>query len=353
MPDVLGNNYLHRLKNVRNLHSDEGLLDYKLQWPAFLPLYDVSPVIHSCPIGLHMIVWGSKGPIKARLYDRLSASSYLGPLLSNEVPHYVHYGENGFDATKKVPSDCFSETTLGEGEYLFVPATMLVSFDCDTATENNVLLRSCFADASNLKEFRSLLAVEAKISFGSREWLTEIDRLSFDYSLSRSPPELPLISAESGATAEVTRDVEQKPAGKRRNRGGGMRGMYASLFMSIQLPVTVADYFNHTDVSDLALWNNLVTTLTLPTPSIPRFVDVGLNSAVLEWDSGFSPSSLDKTAFGFTLNVCEASDRDSCYEHTFDSTELVTYVSKVDPEISVFKTTVKKYLKPSKEYIAR
>jgi hypothetical protein len=242
MPAILANDYLRRWSPREGAGAGAGagagepLLDYTSHWPAFLPLYDVSPPVHTCPLGLHMLVWGARGEggVTARLFDRAS-SGRLGVSLGQDVPHYLHYATSGFSPA--LPPAAYSETSLGQGEFLFVPRTMLASFDSGPSADSSVLLRSCFADASNLKDVRAMVALEAQLEPSSRPWLAEIDRRAFDLSLARHPAEPALLSGRGAGAAAAPPGAEaapEKKGGSRRSRGGGgMRGRlcYAVLYM--------------------------------------------------------------------------------------------------------------------------
>lgn len=107
------------------------------------------------------------------------------------------------------------------------------------------------------------------------------------------------------------------------------------------------------DLNDISQWNTLITSLTLPIPSPPRFTNVGLKSANIEWSSYFAPSKIDKTAFGFTLSVCEVENKNICFERTYEREKLAERFSKEDADIIVFGTKLEEFLTPSQEYIAR
>lgn len=170
-----------------------------------------------------MVVWGAKGSIKARLFDTSSAQQVLRPSLGSDIPHYIQYGESGF--APKVPSGSFSETTLEEGLFLFVPRTMVVSFDSRSAGDNNALMKSCFVDASNLMHVREMIALEAKMAPSSYLWLSEIDTLSFEYAVTRNPIAQPLIPGGTSLEATTLTESVSNKKPDRRNRGAsGMRG---------------------------------------------------------------------------------------------------------------------------------
>lgn len=222
MPRIVGNDYLPRWTAARELFRDEGaLLNYRTHWPAFLPLYDVTPMVHRCPVGLHMVVWGARGPVKARLFDVATASHLLKPSLGSDVLHYFQYAESGFATDPEL----YSETILEEGQFLFVPQTMLASFDSGASSSNNALLKSCFVDASNLKDVREQIAMEAAVAQSSRIWLKEIDHLSFSYIMTRTPADFPMLGGGDVA-ADGTDDIGAEKKSGRRNRGSGMRGKF-------------------------------------------------------------------------------------------------------------------------------
>jgi hypothetical protein len=106
-------------------------------------------------------------------------------------------------------------------------------------------------------------------------------------------------------------------------------------------------------VNDAAQWSTLVTALTLPVLAPPRFVSLGLSSAVIEWSSYFAPSKLDKTPFGFTLEVCEAGNKSACVQQGFERAALAEQVAAKDVDALIFHTELTTFLAPGQAYIAR
>ena len=222
-PLILSNNYLVRLTDISDIRSeDEFLIDYKNHWPAFLPLYDIAPVIHDCPIGLHMVVWGAKSPVRVRLFDKSSSGYLLKPSFGSDIPHYFQFEVSGF---ANFPRGSFFETTLDAGEYLFIPRTLVGSFDSGSDTDNNALLRSCFVDASNFRDFRHWLSVESNLAPSSAVWSRQVSDITFDTSMNRDPTDVSLVpNSAMNSKTELPVAAEKKTGGNRRNRGGGMRG---------------------------------------------------------------------------------------------------------------------------------
>ena len=107
------------------------------------------------------------------------------------------------------------------------------------------------------------------------------------------------------------------------------------------------------DVNDAALWNTLITSLTLPVPGTPRFLNIGLTSAEIEWSSYFAPSKLDKTAFGFVLEVCEAANKSVCFQRDYERSKLLEKVAKKDADSLIFQITLTTFLSSGQDYIAR
>ena len=48
----------------------------------------------------------------------------------------------------------------------------------------------------------------------------------------------------------------------------------------------------------------MVSSLTLPQPPIPLLKNIGRTNMTLYWRSEYSPSTLDKTSFGFNITIC-------------------------------------------------
>lgn len=206
---------------MRGVEDEDPILDYRSHWPAFLPLYDITPKVHHCPVGLHMVVWGAKTSVKVRLFERSLGAHVLKPSIGSDVPHYLQYEESGFSSTVNALPSAYTETTLEEGQFIFIPRTMVASFDAVASSDNNALLRSCFVDASNLKEVREMIAMEARVVPSSRVWLAAIDKMSFQSAMDRNPTERFIVgTAIPGVAAET---VHENKSG-RRNRGGGLRG---------------------------------------------------------------------------------------------------------------------------------
>jgi hypothetical protein len=179
-----------------------------------------------------MAVWGTSDPISFRLFNKSVWSHYFEPKMGYHVPHYFTYTETGFPAGKALPNNDFYEGILNPGEFLFIPWTHLASFDVGTI-HNLAIMRDCFADASNLLNFREIIAIEAKISKDLHQTLKQIDTLSFDFAMNREPSEqsfLPKKLSDSKVDGnQNTGNIQANPAGReRRNRGNALRGIYAA-----------------------------------------------------------------------------------------------------------------------------
>ena len=107
------------------------------------------------------------------------------------------------------------------------------------------------------------------------------------------------------------------------------------------------------DLSEAASWANLITSLTLPMPTVPVIYDTDLSSATVEWSSHFSPSSVDKTVFGFTLRLCEARNKSLCYVQDFPKEKLAGNPSVKDVNSIVYQARITKFLVPGVDYVAR
>jgi hypothetical protein len=221
------NNYLKRFSYPSGLSKeDEPPINFFLQWPSLVPLYDESPGIHNCPGDMHMVVWGTGVDVKVRIFEKMSLSRVLEPSLGSDIPHHVSYSGTGFPVTE-LSNSLFSETVLSPGEYLFIPGTHAASFNSGSATEA-ALMRQCFVDASNLKKFKEFVNIEAKIIKGSRIILDQIESLAFDASMSREPVDVDFVP-KSVSVSEKASALEKSPnTGNRdrRNRGGALRGLY-------------------------------------------------------------------------------------------------------------------------------
>jgi hypothetical protein len=159
------------------------------------------------------------------------------------------FAGSGFPAAKDTPllSGSYRDTTLSADEYMFVPNGYVASFLTPPGSDSVALSKMCFVDASNLKDFRALIAVEAVVSPRSRELVDTIDSIGFDIALSREPRTLEfswlserVADARSATLTAADVSVSNAPAQvnigeglatrDRKNKGSALRGMTPCIF---------------------------------------------------------------------------------------------------------------------------
>ena len=122
IPQVAVNSYLFRTlpieKNVKNETETDGVEeqieaevnDYRLQWPAILTIDTLdTPIVRMCPQNMHMLVWGSNKPLRARVFHH-STSHHFNPVagiidsdMNISLPlHITSYPGSGFPKISKL-----------------------------------------------------------------------------------------------------------------------------------------------------------------------------------------------------------------------------------------------------------
>jgi hypothetical protein len=181
-----------------------------------------------------------------------SSQFALKPHIGRIVPHYIGFEGSGFPAAKDTPllSGSYRDSVLGIDEYLFVPNGYVASFLPPPGSASIALSKMCFVDASNLKDFRASIAIEAVVSPRSKELVDVIDAIGFDIALSREPRplEFPWLSgrvtdAHSATLTATDISVSTAPAlpnlgdglatRDRKNKGSALRGMYVIRFIIV------------------------------------------------------------------------------------------------------------------------
>jgi hypothetical protein len=229
--------------------SNDLILNLTDHWPTILSLDDtLSRPIETCPLDMHMILWGASDDLTARIFQTEISSSYFSPLYGDPVAHYFQYSKNGFPSTASVSTAFppYTETIIKSGDYLFVPNNHLVSLEInkqatstgsssgsDSASTGNVggrssVLKFCYFDASNVNDVRTALKLESFLSKTSSNFLKQLNSpSSFDYTMVRDPPTetmvdqfrvYPRVSLET-TTATTTKAKEKGEDSNRRNRG--------------------------------------------------------------------------------------------------------------------------------------
>ena len=296
IPPVAAGSYLHRLGAGLTMSVD-GMTDFLRQWPAVMPLPGNShwSSITQCPLDMHMIVWGAEKSVNLRLFLK-AVSAKLSPSLGNRpnvYPHHIDYGDLSDRSESTLPK--FSEATLEEKQYIFIPNTYLAQFASQNKDDHeSTLLKFCLVDASNYQVFKRALKMESKLSGKAVKMLKTMYSPSFRTSMMRDAKELPWRDAfddekhkyegKSDGGGDTT-EVDGKSRRRRRNKGGGGGG---SQFK---------------DWQGLAKWNTLVSSLTLPEPPEIK-VSPGRRNMTVGWLCNFNPSTTDTTTYGYNLTVC-------------------------------------------------
>lgn len=180
IPDILINSFNLR---VPTTSTNSFFVDIRSHWPALLQLQTNTPKnAMRCPLGMHMVLWGVQTPISVRVFHEYT-SSYFQPD-SGDVLHYFNFAQHGFGDAKLPP---YASTTLGLGEYMFVPNNYLVSLQVPGKDNDSVasVMQYCYFDASNMNTFRTHLQLEALVSEHSKSSMKLLSSPSFDVSMER------------------------------------------------------------------------------------------------------------------------------------------------------------------------
>jgi len=265
-----------------------------------------------CPANANIVVWRPHSaqsdanqtsahirlfPVSAMAPSRLSevllsSESHLAGGIRDGTCGREQYCENGFPGQAELaaaPGECsplsppgelpaFLQTSLGPGEYLFVPHGFLTSVS--PGPQGSVgFLSSCLVDASNVVSFSDALAVQRVLSpFLS---IGSVD--SAGPEMARAPPEDRPLTAYLEALLglrEVSGGDGEEPQPVRRRRGGELRAWQAGLEWALRLRRTA-----------------------LPRPLV-LLQARGRTEAWLEVTSPFRPPPEDRTAFGLVVRLC-------------------------------------------------
>ena len=151
MPSICTENYIVRFTST--LHDDESSpANYPNHWPALVPLNSTYSDMHRCPNDMHMVLWGASLPVEVQV----NSNDSLPP----------------------------SDLTLHEDEMLFVPRSMSIALRLVSESAWGGVLRNCFVDASNIRQFVGALSIEAKRSPASQALLDAIS--SVDYKAAQT-----------------------------------------------------------------------------------------------------------------------------------------------------------------------
>lgn len=198
-------------------------------------------------------------------------------------------------STSSVDGRDFIETSLNEGEYLFVPHGFAASIqpiisETDSKTDT-FLLSSCSVDASNLVEFENSL--RTSFSPFDRTLLSELRSSAVDLSIERFPVELSvrkyleiLMGLRSFPAEDRGESKSQPQPSQQRDRRKRGKNDFK-------------------DWQDAINWNARVTALTMPRLSPPLLLTVGRSAATFELANSFAPSASDRTAFGLLIELCQ------------------------------------------------
>lgn len=226
IPNIAYNSYTVRFKQNEELMEDL-ILNLTDHWPTILPLDDneLRP-IETCPLNMHMILWGASDDVIARVFNTEVASSSFSPKFGKSVAHYFEYSRNGYSHSSLPP---YAETIIQPGEYLFIPNNQLVSLQTkgepDGEKKEKSLLKLCFFDASNVNDVRNSLKIESYISRSSADFLKQLNSpSSFDFTMIREPPadivvDQYLVFPKPVVSTESKRTEHQELSGNRRYRG--------------------------------------------------------------------------------------------------------------------------------------
>ena len=149
-----------------------------------------------------MVLWGASLPLTLRIYS-LEFARRLSPLPIAEgttPAHHIAFAWDGFEESLEDGASSpppYVELTLAVDEVLFLPRSFVLSLKADADDGPGGILRNCFVDASNIRQFISALSIEAKASASSRALLEAISSADYDAShtafyMEQSPRDLTL-----------------------------------------------------------------------------------------------------------------------------------------------------------------
>jgi hypothetical protein len=312
VPKIVYNTYSIRfISPTEDYSNDDLILNLTDHWPTILPLDDsqLRP-LETCPLDMHMVLWGVSDDLIARVFKADVSSSYFSPQYGDPIAHYFQYSQNGFTPSSLPP---FAETVIHSGEYLFVPNNYVVSLKPKTSKGSDDLkeksvLKLCYFDASNVNDVRHALKMESFVSKASGNFLKQLNSpSSFDFSMVREPPAEVMVNQfllYPKPADESTKRIEgQDTSSNRRNRG---KGDYKGLSSS-SLPLSLSHSHSPLDWQETSKWNFLISSLTIPQPPVPSLTSIGRKNVTLEWLTPYLPSSQDQTKFGVNITICLAS----------------------------------------------
>ena len=345
LPSIVDAHYLNRISYdaISYKASNEGELNnYLTHWPALYTSNDNNwTKLQYCPLNMHMIVWGLTQKASVRLFLKSVGHKFKPEFGSNEnmFPHYPDFVNNEIMNSNKdgdIPK--YSKIVLDQAEVLFIPNNYLVQFKWDTSHSDheNSLIKFCLVDASNFKEVKDGLELEAALSPSADLILEKLSAFDFDTTMTKSPAErmwkdagLKLdLSSTDASSIEIPSEAHNNSGKKdtssrnRRRRGGSKGGSAPSAFK---------------DWQSSAKWDVMIQSLTLPDPPIPTIYSVGRTNASISWPSYYRPSEQDTAFFAYNITICpetsiiDYTDSEGCmYEQIIKNMNLTeTYQPKL------------------------
>jgi hypothetical protein len=245
--------------------SQDLILNLTDHWPTIVSLEEtLTRPVETCPLDMHMILWGVTDDLTARIFQSEVSSSYFSPDYGEPIAHYFQYSKNGFPSSSSTLSQTlppYVETIIKAGEYLFIPNNHLVSLQMMEPgsvpegtipeTPRTSVLKLCYFDASNVNDVRNALKLESFLSKSSSNLFKQLNSPStFDFVMVRDPPAETMVNQfrvypkfaldTKGLDATATSTAKGEES-NRRNRGkGDYKGeIFLSLSVSSRLSVSL------------------------------------------------------------------------------------------------------------------
>lgn len=309
VPLFMAHDYLQR--------TSGSLPDFLL--PSLVHLRHQQQGVLSCPYGLHLMVLPLTSSVEIALFRR-----QFEPLSSRTVssgsPQEIALHANGgidHDAETVFSSAHLQQIPMTHREdvhphdLLFVPGSLASSARAsESSQEEALLLRFCYADASNLNAVKEEIRVQALVNDDALQLLLALRSPTFDTSISRRPVPSDALWPAFRTWPKETKLVKRSDL---LNSETGSDQLQLSRRERLKL------------WQDDKRWDRHIESLTLPVSMAPVVVNTTRTTATLRWQDVYQPHKNDITGYGYQVEWRLESALEGTEDEAVDSALNVTH----------------------------
>lgn len=251
----------------------------------------------SCPYGLHLMALPLTSNVEIALFRRQFEPLSSRTVSSGSPQEIALHADGGIDHDstsdmvfssahlRQIPSTHRGD--VHPHDLLFVPGSLAASARASESSQDDaLLLRFCYADASNLNTVKEEIRVEALVNDDALQLLLALRSPTFDTSIPRRP-----VPGDALWTAFRTWPKETKLV-KRSDLLNSETG-------SDQLQLSRRERLKLWQ--DDKRWDRHIESLTLPVSMAPVVVNTTRTTATLRWQDVYQPPKNDITGYGYQV----------------------------------------------------